>query len=202
MKPRLISILIGSVIGLVILLGYMAILDKPEQQSGSRSSGQALIGGPFHLDGHDGNSYSPADFEGRYMLLYFGYSFCPDVCPIDMTRMTMALDILDAEGVDLAGLQPLFITIDPARDTMEALGEFLGNFHPAFIGLRGSDAATAEAARSYRVYYAKGEVIDEDTYLMNHSNLFYLMGPDGRYITHFDETYSPARIADVLKGIL
>ncbi len=202
MQFRLISILIGSIIGLVILLIYMVTLDQPQDGPVSQSSGEALIGGPFRLDGHNGETYSPADFNGRYMLIYFGYSFCPDVCPIDMTRMTMALDMLDGEGVDLSGLQPLFVTIDPARDTANALGEFLQNFHPSFIGLRGSDEATAEAAHSYRVYYAKGEVIDSDNYLMNHSNLFYLMGPDGRYLTHFDETYSPQQIAAALRDIL
>ena len=153
-------------------------------------SGAALVGGPFTLTDQHGKRIADSDFRGRFMLVYFGYSFCPDVCPTDLAAMATAIDRLGPEG-DL--VQPIFITIDPERDTVERLAEYAPLFHPRLVALTGTPAEIAEAARAYRVYYEKAG--DTPDYLMNHSGIVYLMDPDGRFLTHFPQGTSPEEMA-------
>jgi len=159
------------------------------------------IGGPFTLVDHTGKTVTDGDFRGRYLLVFFGYTYCPDVCPTSLQTLTAALDLLGAQAEKV---QPLFISVDPERDTPEALAWYVGNFHPRLIGLTGSSEQTAAAAKAYRVYYAKTqeEGAADDDYLMGHSAMTYLMGPDGKYRTVFSHDVTPEEMANTLRQYL
>jgi cytochrome oxidase Cu insertion factor (SCO1/SenC/PrrC family) len=158
-------------------------------------TGQAIIGGPFRLTDQAGKSVSDADFRGRYMLVYFGYSFCPDVCPTTLGVMAQALEKL---GADSARIVPIFITVDPARDTPKVLADYMKAFGPGFVGLTGSDAQIKAAEKEYRVYAAK-RPLENGNYGMDHSSVIYLMGPAGKMISFYDEAISPDDLAKDLK---
>jgi protein SCO1/2 len=153
------------------------------------------IGGPFTLTDQNGKTVTDADFRGKYMLIYFGYTYCPDMCPTGLQSMAHALDDL---GPDAKKVAPLFITIDPARDTPAKMKQYAANFHPDIIGLTGTPEQIAAVAKAYQVYYAKGEQVDEHDYIMDHSSLIYLMRPDGSFVTTFDEEVDPAAIVKAL----
>lgn len=159
-------------------------------------------GGPFVLTAHTGETVSNNDFKGRYMLIYFGYSFCPDVCPIELAKMTAALQQLEAEGYDTTPLQPLFITVDPERDTVEALASYVVDFHPRLIALTGTPEEIAAVADSYKVYYKKREQEGVEGYLMDHQSVIFAMGPDGGFQRLFSSRNTPAEIAEALKPVL
>jgi len=176
-------------------LGIAVILATGAPQSGGEgdeSGGKALIGGPFTLVDHTGETRTAADFQGRPMLVFFGYTHCPDVCPTGLQTMSDALDRLEPATAER--IQPLFVTIDPARDTAEAMADYVEHFHPALVGLTGTSEQVAKAAKSYRVYYAKqGE--GEADYLMDHSTFTYLMDAKGEYVTHFAHGISADEMA-------
>lgn len=157
-------------------------------------SGKALIGGPFTLTDHTGKRVSDADFRGRYMLVFFGYTFCPDVCPSGLQVISAAIDQLGKDGDQVT---PVFITIDPARDTPEKLAAYVKSFHPRFVGLTGSAEEVGAAAKAYRVYAKK--VPDDRNpadYTMDHSSIVFLMGPGGGLVAFSPELSKP----DVLAG--
>jgi len=158
-------------------------------------TGRADVGGPFRLIDHNGKTVSDADFRGRYMLIYFGYSFCPDVCPTTLSVMAQALDRLGGEN---RRVTPIFITIDPERDTPKVLGDYMKAFGPNFVGLTGSAAAIKDAEKKYRVYAVK-KPLERGGYGMDHSSVLYLMGPDGRMISFYDEAISPDDLAKDLR---
>ncbi len=164
------------------------------------ATGQALVGGPFALTDQAGRRVSSADYRGRYMLIYFGYTFCPDVCPTTLGVMSEALDKMGRSGERLV---PIFITIDPERDTPKVMAPYVKAFGPRFVGLTGSAAEIARVEKDYRVYAAKEPLTSSDGkpagYGMNHSSVIYLMGPDGKLVTFYDETISPADLAKDLK---
>jgi protein SCO1/2 len=161
-----------------------------------QSSGIARIGGPFTLIDHNGQKRSEKDFADRLMLIYFGYSYCPDVCPTALQVMSSALQIL---GPKASNVQPIFITIDPGRDNQAHLKEYVANFFPGMVGLTGSEDAVKKAANAYRVYYRKADDGDSTEYLMDHSSIIFLMAPDGSYLTHFTHQTPPAKLADVIR---
>lgn len=140
----------------------------------------ATIGGPFALTDQRGRSVTDQDFTGQYRLMYFGFSYCPDVCPVDLQKLMQGLARFEkAEPALGAKVAPIFISIDPARDTPAALAPFVARYHPRLIGLTGSDAAVAQAAKAFLVTYQKREGSAPDQYLMAHTQLAYLMGPKG-----------------------
>ncbi|MEA2889449.1 MAG: hypothetical protein QOI05_242 [Bradyrhizobium sp.] len=152
------------------------------------------IGGPFALIDQNGARRTDADFRGKFMLVYFGFTYCPDVCPTDLQQMGLAVDRLGPAG---DAVQPIFITVDPARDTAEHLKDYVAMFHSRFIGLTGDAAAIHEAARAYRVYHAKFELPKSD-YTVDHSAFIYMMGPKGEYLGFFP----PGTSAELLAGTL
>ena len=167
---------------------------------GGGASGIARIGGPFALVDQDGDSRTDMDFRGRYMMIYFGYTFCPDVCPTALSDMIAAVDEL---GPLAERVQPVFITVDPARDTPETLKRYVPSFHPRLVGLSGSQAQITAAAKAYRVYYAKADdPAAGPDYLMDHSSIIYLMDPEGRYVTHFSHGTGPREIAERLRALV
>ena len=140
----------------------------------------ATIGGDFALTASDGRTVRWDDFAGKYRIVYFGYAFCPDICPTDMQRVAQGLKVLKADDpAKAAMIQPIFITIDPERDTPEVVGEFAAAFSPDIIGLTGSPEQIAAAAKAFKVFFAKGEAVEGGGYLVDHSNIVYLFGPKG-----------------------
>jgi len=155
------------------------------------TSGTADIGGPFRLLDQDGRIRTDRDFRGRYMLVYFGYSFCPDVCPTTLAVMQGALDRLGAKANRIV---PVFVSVDPARDSPAVLKAYLANFGPRFVGLTGSPRAVARIAREYHVYYSK-QPLAGGSYAVNHSSQIYLMDPGGRFVAVYEETLGPGGLA-------
>ena len=161
----------------------------------------SLFGGPFALIDHDGRAVTDKDFSGRHMLVYFGYTFCPDVCPTDLTNIAAALD---AVGPLADKVQPIFVTVDPARDTMKVMRDYARAIHPSLLGLTGAEGQVAAVSRAYRVHRRvfRVEGTSKDDYLVDHSSLAYLMGPDGKFVTMFPHGTLPERMAEVLRKYL
>jgi protein SCO1/2 len=153
------------------------------------------IGGPFALIDHNGKPRTDADFRGKLLLVYFGFTYCPDVCPTDLQNIGLALDQLGSAGEKI---QPLFITLDPERDTAEHLKDYVPMFHPRLIGLTGDAAAIHAAAAAYRAYYAKVPLKGDD-YTIDHSSFIYVVGADGQYLGFFPPGTPPERIAESIR---
>jgi cytochrome oxidase Cu insertion factor (SCO1/SenC/PrrC family) len=152
----------------------------------------AAIGGPFQLSDQAGRRVTEHDFRGKLMLIYFGFVFCPDACPTALQSMADAVDLLGPAGEDVV---PVFITVDPERDTEEVLRDYAEAFHPRLRALRGSAEETARVAKAYRVYYKKAAETAPGEYLVDHSSIVFLMGRDGRYLTHFTHMTPPEPMA-------
>jgi protein SCO1/2 len=164
------------------------------------TTGQALVGGPFTLTDQTGKQVTDKDFRGRYMLVFFGFTFCPDVCPTALQVMAAALDKL---GPKADKITPVFITVDPERDTPEQIAMYVKSFHPRLVGLTGTPEQIDAAAKAYRVYYKR--VPDPKSsagYTMDHSAIMYVMGPDGAFVTHFTYAVSPDTLAQRLGQLL
>jgi len=168
--------------------------DHTVKSLGKDVAGATLIGGPFTLTDQHGTRISDSSFRGRLMLVYFGYSYCPDICPTDLAKISIAIDLLGLSG-DV--VQPIFITIDPERDTVQRLAEYASLFHPRLVALTGTLDEIRQVASEYRVYFEKSGT--EPNYAMNHSDIIYLMGRDGRFITHFGQGTAPEQIAQAIR---
>ncbi len=193
------TLALASVAALLGGLGFMVY--SSSQQSGfdqcratSVAGGSGSIGGPFELVDHTGQTVTDADFADRPVLMYFGYTFCPDVCPLDTARNAQAVDLLAERGYSVT---PLFISVDHQRDTLEALAEFVRFMHPDMIGLTGSEEQIRDAARAYRMYYAIQET-DDDFYLIDHSTFSYLLLPGHGFVEVIRRDQSPEQVADTL----
>jgi protein SCO1/2 len=152
------------------------------------------IGGPFSLVDDSGKTRTDAEFRGRFMLIYFGYTHCPDACPTALQDMA---DALAGLGADAAQVVPIFITIDPERDTAQYLKGYAEQFDPRFVALTGAPEQIADAAKAYRVYYRKAN--NQPDYLIDHSSIVYLMGRDGGFLTHFTHETTPEQMAAALR---
>ena len=164
----------------------------------TRGGTASLVGGSFALEDGNGRPVAADDFRGKYMLIYFGYTFCPDVCPTTLTEMANALDRL---GPRADTVQPIFITVDPKRDTPGVMKQYVAAFGPRMIGLTGSPEQIAQVAKEYRVYSAEHRTgPGPGDYTMDHSSIIYLMGPDGRFIAPIRADETGAEIAaDIVK---
>lgn len=185
MSKKVLIVWILLFLGLAVAMAYYlnrqmdTYLNADQKTS---PSGNALLGGYFALRNTKGLLVTPQMFQGRYMLLYFGYSFCPDICPTGLENMSEAMTLLGTEGKKV---QPLFITVDPKRDTKEQLAQYMESFHPSFMALTGSKEEVDRAVKAYRVYASPVEDEGASDYLVDHSSIVYLMGLDGKFITHF-----------------
>lgn len=184
-RKRWLILSVALLLALGSLIGVGAVMRSPAEDPGSQA---VAIGGPFRLTDQHGQRVAAKDFKGDWMLVYFGYTFCPDVCPMTLANMTQALDELPEHQAER--IVPVFITVDPKRDTVEQLAEYAPLFGDRLVALTGTDAEVKAAARAYKVYFTKaassGE--GEDDYLMDHSGFIYLMDPDGKYRAHFSHT--------------
>ena len=190
------------------LLAALAAAAPVAAQQSERSAAELMdvvmwnrepIGGPFALTDQTGTRRTDADFRGKVLLVYFGFTYCPDICPTDLQQMGTAVDRLGPAG-EL--VQPVFITVDPERDTAAHLKEYMPLFHPRFVGLTGDAAAIAAAAGAYRVYFEKVERADKSDYTVNHSAFIYMIGRDGEYLGFFPPGTSAERLAEAMRPSL
>lgn len=191
----------GLLAGSVLLFLFPQVFGlSPTANTHVASSGKALIGGPFSLIDHHGKEVSEKSYQDKFKLIYFGYTFCPDVCPTELQVISSALDIL---GDKAKLIQPLFVSVDPERDTVAILAEYVTNFHSSFVGLTGTPDQVKSAAQVYRVYYskAKSEASDKD-YLMDHSSIIYLMNKQGEFVKHFNFGVNPTELAAEIEKLL
>ncbi|MDB5607303.1 MAG: hypothetical protein JWP25_4203 [Bradyrhizobium sp.] len=157
--------------------------------------GRGSVGGPFTLTDQAGKQRSDTDFRGKLMIVYFGYTYCPDVCPADLMAITQALDALGPAAEDI---QPLFITIDPERDT-KVLAEYISAFHRSFVGLTGSPEEIRKVANAYKAFYVKVGNERSGDYSIDHTGVIYLMGRNGEYLGFMPPQTSPDRLTEVLR---
>jgi protein SCO1/2 len=162
-------------------------------------SGRVPVGGPFELTDQTGHRRTDADFRGKLVVLYFGYTYCPDVCPTELQSISLALDKL---GAAAEAAQPLFITVDPERDTPARLADFVSSFHPRLIGLTGSLAEVRKTAIAYRTFFAKNTIATPGDYSVDHTGFIYLVGKDGRYLGFLPPDLAPDAIADAIRARL
>lgn len=179
---------------LVVLAGFAAwIFTRGESEL-------PTVGGPFTLIDHHGRTVTDADFKGKPTLIYFGFTYCPDVCPTSLLLMQTAVEQLGKDAEKQVNM--LFISVDPERDTPEVLKDYVGNFSPAMVGLTGTPEQIAAVARAYRVYYKRQEGKDGAPYLMDHSSIFYLLDRRGRFARHFTHQSKAEDIAAAIKPLL
>ncbi len=231
--PRLLLIAatVASLLGAGTTVLLWSQLQVPPRQAASAPAAQ--IGGPFELVDQHGNPRSAADFRGQFMLVQFGYTYCPDVCSVALDTMSRALDtVAEQDPAKAAQVAPIFISVDPERDTVAVLKDFAVNFHPRLVALTGTREQVESAAAAYKVYFAKATEQSKGTaeteaqkghdhgshdhsshdhgtqehiaaaaesgYLISHSTVMYLMGPDGAYLTHFSHGSTADGIAQTL----
>jgi cytochrome oxidase Cu insertion factor (SCO1/SenC/PrrC family) len=154
------------------------------------------IGGPFTLVDHTGRLRSDTEFRGKLMLIYFGYTYCPDVCPTDLMAISQAIDSLGTAGETI---QPIFITIDPERDTVAHLAEYVSAFHPRLIGLTGAVEQIRAVALSYKAYHAKVKDERGEDYAIEHTGVIYLVGRSGQYLGFIPPQTTPDRLIEILQ---
>ena len=194
-------VLVAAVLGGLVIMGAgilfaLAYRDTPRGAAGTLLA--SAIGGPFRLVDQHGNTVTDADLKGRWSLVYFGYTHCPDACPTALNDIAIALDEL---GPKREAVRPVFISVDPERDTPEILKDYVTSFDTPILALTGSPEEIGRAAKAYRVYYAKHAEPGGD-YSMDHSSVIYVMDPEGRFTASFTHQSAPEEIAERLKKLL
>lgn len=189
---------------LALALAGSALAEAPRRADAARlmqelMSGKAQVGGPFTLTDQHGKRRSLSDFRGKLVLLYFGYIFCPDVCPTDLAAIARLLALL---GADADKVQTLFVTLDPARDTAALLRKYVAAFDARFVALRGTEAETRRVATLYKTYYEKVRPAGSNTYVIDHSAFIYLIDRAGRYVAFFPPGTTPERMQVMVRETL
>lgn len=162
-------------------------------------TGSTPIGGPFLLPDQHGQRVGPAQWHGKVVLLYFGYTFCPDACPTDLKSIADAIEILGPDG---PRIQPVFITLDPQRDKPAQIGRYAESFNPRFAALSGTEDEIRRVALSYKVFYEKVSVSGSDQYVIDHTSFTYALDVEGRYAGYFPPGTSGRRLAEQVKSML
>jgi len=173
----------------------------PSDLPAPRVTGEAAIVNAYTLTEHTGRTVTPETYAGRWQLVFFGFTYCPDICPTTLAYMASVMDLL---GPDADRVAPIFVTVDPARDTAPVMADYVAAFHPRLIGITGTEAQTAEAAANFRVWYERAEdAAAPDGYFMAHSGHIYLMRPDGRFEDVFREgDQPPEALADTISTLI
>lgn len=195
------TIAIAGSVAVALLIGGLVWLtsgSNPDEQfaqcrAGQIAGGSAAIGGPFELVSETGETMTDAQVIDQPTLIYFGYTFCPDVCSIDVSRNAVAVDILEENG---SIVKPVFISIDPKRDTPEVLADYTEIMHPRMLGLTGSEAQVKTASQAYRTYYNVHDADDDEFYLVDHSTLSYLVFPEQGFAEFFRRDETPEGMAE------
>ncbi|XP_065191053.1 protein SCO1 homolog, mitochondrial-like [Sycon ciliatum] len=167
---------------------------KDDDKQQRMSVGKALIGGPFELLDMQGKTVTEKNFEGDFILVYFGFTNCPDVCPDQLDKLSEAIKSMD-KITKFPPIQPVFISVDPDRDTPEAMKAYLSEFHPRFMGLTGSKEQIDKVCKEYRVYYSMSPKDDDNDYIVDHTIICYLVGPDGEFMDYFGQNRTADEIA-------
>jgi len=188
---------VGGLVALAVLPG---VRERVFAGASMKTVGQALVGGPFTLTDHTGKRVTDQDFRGRFMLVFFGFTYCPDVCPTALQVMAAALEKIGSKAEQIT---PVLITVDPERDTPEQMAMYVKSFHPRLVGLTGSPEEIAAVAKAYRVYFKRvADPKSSGGYTMDHSAIIYVMGPDGAFRTHFTYTVNADAMAERLTKLL
>lgn len=201
-RPWIWMLIAAPAVMMTVFFALMLTDEREPRPAPVRTSGEAQIGGTFELVDHTGRAVTDADFRGRPMLIYFGYTYCPDVCPFSLQQMAVALDRLDAD--ERARIQPVLITVDPERDTVEQLAQYVTSpsFPDGLIGLTGTQEQIAHVAQAYIVAYRRADDGASSDYLMDHTSILYLMDSQGEFVDLFTHGSEPAAIAARLKDFL
>lgn len=182
--------------------GLLALYNREKQRRLARvqagpSIGAPAIGGPFKLIDTNGRVVSSEEFKGKFALLYFGFTHCPDICPDELAKASKAVDMAQKRaGSNANELVPIFISVDPERDTVQQVREYVKAFHPKMVGLTGTPEDCERAAKQYRVFYHKTDVQPDGDYLVDHSIIMYLVGPDGNFVSYYGRNYTADQMAD------
>ena len=193
-------LVILSLFGVVLFCDVAAAEEQPSaaQMMDDLMYGRGTVGGPFTLTDQAGRTRSDSEFRGKLMVVYFGYTYCPVVCPADLMAISQALDAL---GPAAEGIQPVFITVDPERDT-KALADYVAAFHPSLVGLTGSPEEVRKVANSYKAFYVKVPDERSGEYSIDHAGVIYLMGRNGEYLGFMPPQTGPDRLTEVLRRYL
>lgn len=181
---------------LILFLSLQAYVFLEKHFSVKEKITGVQIGGNFHLMNEDNKFVRASDYRDKFMMVYFGFTNCPNICPVDLQSMA---DVLDALGEDAEEIWPIFITLDPERDGTQRMKEYTDNFHPRIEGLTGEPEYIAKAAKMYKIFYSKVPMGDPGDYMINHSGHTYFMGRNGEYLTHFNHGQPVEDIVKVIR---
>ena len=199
-RNGIIALVAGVAVAIAAGIWISGLVISNVENRDAPASAEARVGGPFTLVNEAGETVTEADFRGRYMLIYFGFTFCPDVCPTELQVMASAIEAL---GPEAEKVTPVFITIDPERDTPELMARYVRLFHPRLTGLTGTPEQIAATAKAWHVFYRKAEdQSSPEDYTMDHSSIVFLMGPEGEYLKLFGPGTGPDQMAEGIAAFL
>lgn len=189
--------LLVAIVSFYILL-FIELPNKPLAGQGGAPDNGSVIGGEFTLTDQDGNQFSSEKLKGKLSLIYFGFTYCPDICPTSLQKISKALETLDKYNIEVI---PVFITVDPKRDKFNILKEYLGHFSNKFIGLTGTEEEIKTVADKFKVYYARSsdDSADDSNYMVDHSSFVYLMDTNFKYKKHFYLNSPPEEIIEYIR---